>query len=128
MTTRADGVLLALILSAPSAFAATPCANLTALKLPNVAITLAAVVPAGPFMQPSPAGRGAGPALEAAAIPAAGRGGAAAGPPPLILPTYCRVAATLTPSSDSDIKIEVWLPSAGWNGKYQAVGNGGWAG
>ncbi|MSO29889.1 MAG: tannase/feruloyl esterase family alpha/beta hydrolase [Acidobacteria bacterium] len=41
----------------------------------------------------------------------------------------CRVAATLTPSADSDIKIEVWLPdAAGWNGKFQAVGNGGWAG
>ena len=36
--------------------------------------------------------------------------------------------ATLTPTSDSDIKIEVWLPSSGWNGKFQAVGNGGWAG
>jgi feruloyl esterase len=44
------------------------------------------------------------------------------------LPEFCRVAATLTPSSDSDIKIEVWLPTAGWNGKFQAVGNGGWAG
>jgi feruloyl esterase len=38
------------------------------------------------------------------------------------------VAATLKPSSDSDIKIEVWLPSANWNGKLQAVGNGGWNG
>ena len=36
--------------------------------------------------------------------------------------------ATLTPSSDSDIKIEVWLPASGWNLKFQAVGNGGWAG
>src|SRR5690349_13639650 len=44
------------------------------------------------------------------------------------LPQFCRVAATLTPSSDSDIKIEVWLPVAGWNGKFQAVGNGGWSG
>ena len=43
------------------------------------------------------------------------------------LPEFCRVAATLTPSSDSDIKVEVWLP-AGWNRKFQAVGNGGWAG
>src|SRR5256885_5306576 len=40
----------------------------------------------------------------------------------------CRVAATLRPSSDSDIKIEVWLPISRWNGKYQAVGNGGWSG
>ena len=44
------------------------------------------------------------------------------------LPAFCRVAATLTPSSDSDIKIELWLPQSGWNGKFQAVGNGGWAG
>src|SRR5690348_10288542 len=43
-------------------------------------------------------------------------------------PASCRVAATLRPSSDSDIKIEVWLPVSGWNGKYQAVGNGGWSG
>jgi feruloyl esterase len=41
---------------------------------------------------------------------------------------FCRVAAALKPSSDSDIKIEVWLPVSGWNGKYQAVGNGGWSG
>jgi feruloyl esterase len=40
----------------------------------------------------------------------------------------CRVAATLRPSPDSDIKIEVWMPVSGWNGKYQAVGNGGWSG
>jgi feruloyl esterase len=38
------------------------------------------------------------------------------------------VLATLTPSSDSDIKIVVGLPASGWNGKFQAVGNGGWAG
>ena len=38
------------------------------------------------------------------------------------------MAATLTPTSDSDIRIEVWLPARGWNGKFQAVGNGGWAG
>ena len=44
------------------------------------------------------------------------------------LPEYCRVTATLRPSSDSDIKIEVWLPASGWNGKLLAVGNGGWNG
>jgi tannase/feruloyl esterase len=41
---------------------------------------------------------------------------------------YCRVAATLKPSSDSDIKIEVWLPVSGWNEKFVANGNGGWSG
>ena len=54
----------------------------------------------------------------------AGRGGN----PFANLPAFCRVAATLTPSSDSDIKIEVWMPASGWNGKLQAVGNGAWAG
>jgi tannase/feruloyl esterase len=44
------------------------------------------------------------------------------------LPPFCRVAATLRPSADSDIKIEVWLPLSGWNGKYQAVGNGAFSG
>jgi feruloyl esterase len=47
------------------------------------------------------------------------------------------VAATLTPSRDSDIKIEIWLPlpradgapgGPAWNGRFQAVGNGGWTG
>ena len=43
-------------------------------------------------------------------------------------PAFCRVAATLKPSSDSDIKVEVWLPLSGWNGKFLGVGNFGWAG
>jgi feruloyl esterase len=41
---------------------------------------------------------------------------------------HCRVDAVLTPSSDSHIEIEVLLPLAGWNGNFQAAGNGGWAG
>jgi feruloyl esterase len=42
-------------------------------------------------------------------------------------PAHCRVDATLRPSADSDIRIEVLLP-AHWNGNFEAVGNGGWAG
>ena len=41
---------------------------------------------------------------------------------------HCRVAATLQPSSDSHIEMEAWMPAANWNGKFEAVGNGGWAG
>src|SRR5256885_13790175 len=44
------------------------------------------------------------------------------------LPALCRVAATLTPSPDSDIKMELWLPAANWNGKFQEVGNGAFSG
>jgi len=44
------------------------------------------------------------------------------------LPAFCRVAATARPTADSEIKFEVWLPLAGWNGKFEANGNGGWSG
>ena len=42
---------------------------------------------------------------------------------------FCRVAATLTPTSDSTILAELWLPDAEkWNGKFLGVGNGGFGG
>jgi feruloyl esterase len=85
------------------------CEGLKSLSLPNTTITLAETVARGAFVPP--AGR-------------QGRGGAVFAE----TPSFCRVAATLAPSKDSDIKIEVWLPASGWNGKFQAVGNGGWAG
>lgn len=44
------------------------------------------------------------------------------------LPAFCRVIAKLRPTSDSDIGIEVWLPINNWNGKFLAVGSGGWGG
>jgi feruloyl esterase len=43
-------------------------------------------------------------------------------------PAYCRVAMVLKPSPDSHVEMEVWMPASGWNGKFQGVGNGGWAG
>lgn len=44
------------------------------------------------------------------------------------LPDFCRVQAVLRPSQDSNVRVEVWLPIAEWNGKFQGVGNGGFAG
>ena len=49
------------------------------------------------------------------------------------LPAFCRVVVEAMPSSDSDIKIEVWMPESrvdgtGWNGKLLGRGNGGFAG
>ncbi|MEO5739014.1 MAG: tannase/feruloyl esterase family alpha/beta hydrolase, partial [Vicinamibacterales bacterium] len=32
------------------------------------------------------------------------------------------------PAADSEIKMELWMPASGWNGKYQAVGNGAFNG
>jgi feruloyl esterase len=90
---------------------AASCESLASLRLPDTTITLAETVAPGAFKQP-------------AGVPA-GPGGAARYDD---LPAFCRVAATLKPSNDSDIKMEVWLPVSGWNGKYQAAGNGAWAG
>ncbi|PYR26125.1 MAG: tannase/feruloyl esterase family alpha/beta hydrolase, partial [Acidobacteria bacterium] len=91
--------------------AATTCESLLALSLPNTTITLSQSVAVGAF-----------------SLPATGQGAAAPNPTFKELPAFCRVAATLKPSSDSDIKIEVWMPQANWNNKFQAVGNGGWPG
>src|SRR6201999_3666929 len=44
------------------------------------------------------------------------------------LPAFCRITATLKPTSDSDIHAEIWLPTATWNGKFLAIGSGGWGG
>jgi feruloyl esterase len=44
------------------------------------------------------------------------------------LPDFCRIELTIAPTSDSDIKTELWLPLNNWNGKFLAVGNGAWAG
>ena len=109
-------VVLALLVPAQNrpAAAAASCTSLAALSLPGATVTSAADVAAGGFMPPSAVpGRGVAPALARTMA---------------ALPAFCRVAVTSVPTADSDIKIEVWLPAAGWNGKLQAVGNGGWAG
>lgn len=89
---------------------AASCESLASLALPNTTITAAQIVPAGQFSPPGPAGKGKGANAYKD------------------LPEFCRVAATLKPSSDSDIKVEFWLPTSNWNRKLQSVGNGGWAG
>jgi feruloyl esterase len=104
--------VLAILLLGPAAHAyAASCESVAALSLKNVKVTSAAEVAPGAFAPPGPPARGGGAGVAFAS-----------------LPVFCRVAATLTPSSDSDIKIEVWLPTSGWNGKFQAVGNGAWQG
>ena len=48
---------------------------------------------------------------------------------PLTVPALCRVVAVATPTSDSHINFEVWIPEgSAWNGKFQGVGTGGFAG
>ena len=45
----------------------------------------------------------------------------------LPVPAFCRVMVTAKPTTDSDIKVEVWLPDA-WNGKLLGTDNGGFSG
>jgi feruloyl esterase len=106
--------LLVIIAGASATVAAQPCESLASLMLPNATITLARTVDARAFGAPTVAD-GATRALAAAQTRIA-------------LPAFCRVTATLKPSSDSDIKIELWMPAANWNGKFQAVGNGAFTG
>jgi feruloyl esterase len=101
-----------MIVVALALLAATTCENLTKVSLPNTTITLAKTIDAGTFPPPPP------------------RGGAPATANPFAnLPAFCRVQATLKPSNDSDIKMELWMPVASaWNGKFRGTGNGGLGG
>jgi len=95
---------------ADAGLAPATCDSLARVALPHATITATETVAAGAFKPPADAGGGGANANDKD------------------LPAFCRVSATLAPSSDSEIRIEVWLPSSGWNGKLQAVGNGGWSG
>ena len=44
------------------------------------------------------------------------------------MPAFCRIAATISPVAGSEIKMEVWMPAEGWNGKFVGIGNGGFSG
>src|SRR5215510_5829618 len=108
----------------------TACDKLAALALPNTTITSAQLVPAGPFTPPAPQGPPGGPVTPNAQGRGGAAGGRGGGPPAaqIVLPAHCRVQVVLKPSTDSHIEMEVWLPAENWNGKFEAVGNGGWAG
>ena len=101
--------LISLVLL-PAVAQAADCGALVAkLTLTNAKVTAARAVTGGQFTPPASPGADAPQAITG-------------------LPAFCRVELTLTPSSDSDIRSEVWMPVNGWNGRFQQVGNGAWAG
>ena len=104
---------LAGLLAVASPAAAKDCAQMAGQVLPQGKVTAATLVPAGEFKLPAGAG-GPPPGVAAAGFKT--------------LPAFCRIEATLTPTPDSDIKVEVWMPVTGWNGKFVGIGNGVWAG
>lgn len=95
-------LLAAVVLAFVPLAHAQSCEDLAQQKSPNVSIQKARSVPAGDFT----------PGAKKIAN----------------LPAFCSVSAISRPTADSEIHIEVWLPSSGWNGKYLAVGSGGWGG
>ncbi len=80
------------------------CEKLAALALPDTTIFTAEAVAAGRFVTPRQSG--------GIAVPVA----------------FCRVTGAIRPTADSDIRFELWLPQSGWSGRYESVGNGGFAG
>ena len=85
------------------------CQSLGQMAVANGTVISADPVQAGAFTPPGPANASAAAAFK-------------------ILPAFCRVTLRLTPTPDSDIRVEVWLPLDGWNRKIQALGNGGLGG
>jgi Tannase and feruloyl esterase len=108
---RASRYVQSAAAAAAIGFAASPAAALTCSQLtssfhrPNTTITTAQTVGAGTFVTPTV-------------------------PPQSItgLPQFCRVAGFTTPTSDSHISFEVWVPESGWNLKYLQAGCGGFCG
>jgi feruloyl esterase len=97
--------VLALALACePGVLQARTCESLLELASPTVSIMLAKTVDTGTFTP------------TASTKPLSG------------LAPFCRVFLKLSPSADSDIGAEIWLPASGWNGKFLAVGSGGWGG
>jgi feruloyl esterase len=105
-------VIVSFLLVGSAVAAEDACSRLMGIKVPGVTIILAQTNAAGTF---------AGPPVA----PFTSRDLTA---PYKNVPTFCRVVAVAKPSADSEIRIEVWMPAADWNGKLQGLGDGGFAG
>jgi feruloyl esterase len=94
-----------LCLSVSPSFAQAPgaCAALAAHLLPHTTIATAQEITSGSFAPPGSSNT-------------------------MSVPPFCRVAGVIAPTSQSQIRFEVWMPLQKWNGKFAGVGNGGWAG
>lgn len=107
------GMLAMMVVSAHAA--EEPCGTLSTLALPATQIVGAALVPAGSFAPPAAP-------LPANATPQAVRQAQERAELFRSLPAFCRVTARVTTSASSSIAIDVWLPQAGWNGKFLVNG------
>jgi feruloyl esterase len=104
--TAASAILLGCFaVDAAAAGTPTSCASLTSFAFPNTTINSATSMPGGPYVAP-----------DAWHLVFTN------------LPPYCMVSATISPTSDSSIGVQVWMPTQRYNGRYLGTGNGGYAG
>jgi feruloyl esterase len=96
------------------------CTDLLNVELNRAIVTVAEIVEAGTFAQPS----------QSNTSVTTQRGSINQTSSRIFqeLPEFCRVAVNMTPSDDSDINMEIWIPVDDWNGKFLAVGNGAFTG
>src|SRR6266496_2266859 len=90
-----------MMLGAQSVWAMS-CESLVTLPLPDATIMSATSIPGPSFIAPN------GQTYD--------------------VPPFCKVSAVSNPTPDSVINIELWMPSSGWNGRFEGTGNGGYAG
>ena len=88
---------------APTASFAATCESLINAHVANTTITAAQSIPVGNYVAPDGTNVGS-------------------------MPAFCRVAATVSTQPSEAVKIEIWMPASGWNGKYEAQGSGGFGG
>jgi len=105
-------VIVAFSLATSAAAAQESCDHLKSLKIQNVTIASTTILgPEHNLVIPVPAS----PFAKAHTL--------------RVSTPMCRVTAYATPTSDSHIDFEVWMPAASaWNHKYEGVGNGGFIG
>src|SRR5437899_2299016 len=93
---------MASVAGVATAFAAASCDAIKQLAIEHTAIDAAEPIPAGVYKVPG--------ATEIKDVPA-----------------FCRVHGAISPVPGSHIGFELWLPDAGWNGKLEMFGNGGYS-
>ncbi|MBW8812861.1 MAG: tannase/feruloyl esterase family alpha/beta hydrolase [Caulobacterales bacterium] len=99
----------AALLAMPAAARAADCAGLAQrLALPHARIVLATEVAGGAFQDDTRLPDGEVKVYRS-------------------LPAFCRVRGVSSPSADSEIEFEVWLPVSGWTHRLHMVGNGGYS-
>lgn len=91
------------IVAAPRAGAAIPCEALLGATYESATVLAAVSVPAGSFTLPS-----------GQSVPN--------------VPAFCKLSILITPTSDSTINVDLWMPATTWNHRFLGMGNGGYAG